>query len=268
MDTVTFVLHRPSGETFSGWLRKRAEEMGQRWEGLGETFVLVEYTTQLDEWLYPEAPDLLPEWMYQVAISVELGEPSDKTYTQITFETYPLNFPTRQEGIQVTARYEPHNELPEMRGYFERLLEEVTQAYPEAVPPLQDQGYTFGTELPSADTEQVPEAAEVSATSFLVGGNVELDDIDDLIAILEIEVMQEHYDDYSPPTAAALLKAIPEAYDVYLDEGGQWGPGYVGAKYGMAAETVGRYFRALTEAGVESVIHIPIPHRRRTADPH
>ena len=155
MDGVTIVLHKPSGDTFSKWLTMYAEGARNRWEESGDVSVLVEYDSRIDDWVFADPPDDLPDWMHRVTVWVTLGDPLEEAYTRITFDTYPLNFATSREGIQVTARYEPCNELPEMRGYFEELLKAVAQAWPQASSQLVKQGVSQGAGGPDQEADGV-----------------------------------------------------------------------------------------------------------------
>jgi hypothetical protein len=91
------------------------------------------------------------------------------------------------------------------------------------------------------------------ADSSLAGKPGERDHLPPLTA------MKQLYEDYNPETAQRILDNLPAAFEKHGREGGKWGPRFVAPLVGINATTVGRYFRALKQAGVTTWKDIKLP---------
>jgi hypothetical protein len=83
--------------------------------------------------------------------------------------------------------------------------------------------------------------------------------------LLDKRIMKQHYADYSPETAKALLLAIPKAWEKCSYEDARWGPGMIAKLSPLTSPTVGRYLKAFKAAGLTNMGDIPIPHSSRTS---
>ncbi len=90
---------------------------------------------------------------------------------------------------------------------------------------------------------------------------IDLDDIDNILP--DKNVMRKYHKDYSPITAKEILQNIPEAFTLYNNQGGHWGPGVIAEFCGIRPATVGRYLSAFKSAGLKRLKYknrsIPIP---------
>jgi hypothetical protein len=88
-----------------------------------------------------------------------------------------------------------------------------------------------------------------------------------LFATLLPGFMRQYYPDYTLARAIEIIKAIPKAWNQYTLEGeaGQWGPGMVAEKCFVARDTVSKYHRAFSMAGIHTVNGITIPYRPRSS---
>ena len=75
----------------------------------------------------------------------------------------------------------------------------------------------------------------------------------------DLPTMRQHYTDYNPVTAKAIIEALPQAWALWCGEGGRWGPGYIARVCSLSATTIGRYLAAFKKAGLDEIDGIKIP---------
>jgi len=73
--------------------------------------------------------------------------------------------------------------------------------------------------------------------------------------ISDTQAMSKHMSSssYNPVTARAIKDAISQAWDLYTEEAGRWGPGKVARIASVNRDTISRYVNAWKKAGITKI---------------
>lgn len=102
------------------------------------------------------------------------------------------------------------------------------------------------------DLDTMPQSAEVSMAGQ---SDSEPVDVDYIISVQR----QHHKGSFNPDTAREVVKAIPEAANKFLEDGGRWGPAQFEPFCHVTKTTIGRYLKSLRAAGLSRIGGITLP---------
>lgn len=107
--------------------------------------------------------------------------------------------------------------------------------------------------LPQSQADLVSVGVEITITRL--NGEAQISGLPSL------SNLRKNYKDYSPETMQDILKAIPEAYALFLRGacGGWWGPQCIADHCGRSRSSVSRHISALKKEGIRRVNGIDLP---------
>jgi hypothetical protein len=68
-----------------------------------------------------------------------------------------------------------------------------------------------------------------------------------------IRMKQYKYKDYAPETAKKIIQILPDAWLIFVDGGGTWGPGIISKVCEWSSNTISRYISAIKKAGIHAI---------------
>jgi hypothetical protein len=141
-------------------------------------------------------------------------------------------------------------------------LEDFVQALEELSPvTVGEREKTAGSQRGRSDGPQQGQQAAPGppqrAQESLRGNEYLEPEVNDVLR--NVGQMKKHYKYYNPATALLILKAIPDAWNDHIHDGGRWGPGVIGSHSNVNSTTVGRYLKAFRSVGLEEWEGVRLP---------